>query len=600
MEAFLWSLRAGERYSLGVTCLLVLFYTFIQAWDYPLLLPWLLLRRHLLRGRPQGSGAPPTAPSLLVVIPSLLRKRDELESMTSTIRSIANNGYPGPLTIVVSIDGTDDAPPLYRELLGWAARERPGDRTRLWITGTPQRRSKPMAIDHAMGFVKELVARGELPEFPPVYVSTDADADLGPNALDVIVRRLQRPHWLTGAPARVVAGALHVRGNCFWQGWRRFFTIGGQLNLQVAREYYVGNVWRHNIRLMPVTGVPGAFYCTWSEIYLAIPEYLGYLQSLRTSHWLRWWIGVDPPRFSDSRAAPLPELVAGDTDDTVTAYTATIARWRDGRFTFDPPRTPGHAFWTMLRTLFVDRPIAFEPSAKVYTSSPTTIRSLMKQRRRWNCSRIELTGRFFRAIAYHWGLGLPVMMVKVLLARSVIVGVLVYVVVPFFALDAPIAAAIVVGYLAQVFVQTVLTFCALLANEELQHWRIALAIPLAPFYQFLINWVPQAFGSISDVFLLGNFTGFTPEWTLKKGGSTRIALLFRLRRALLLAVRSIIVGDVPLGAFWLGWRETPWTPSGYEGWTTGRKPAPIVPPTAKWFRAREGAADGSGERVVAA
>jgi cellulose synthase/poly-beta-1,6-N-acetylglucosamine synthase-like glycosyltransferase len=599
MEAILWNLRVGERFSLGATFLLVLFYTFLMAWDYPILLPYLLLRRNVLGARRREDHSRPL-PAVLTVIPSLLRKRDELTSMMSTIESIANNGYPGPLAIVVSIDGTADAPALNRELLAWAARQRWSGGTRLWVTGTPQRRSKPMAIDHAMGFVKELVARRELPEFPPVYVSTDADADLGPHALEAIVRRLLRRHWLTGAPARVVAGALHVRGNCFWQGWRHFLTVTGQLNLQVAREYYVGNVWRHNIRLMPVTGVPGAFYCTWSEIFLSIPDYLGYLRTLRLRHWLGWWIGIEPPRFSERRAVPIPELIAGDTDDTVTAYTATIARYRDGRFVFDAPRTPGHALVDMLQKLFVDRPIAFEPAAHVYTSSPTTIKSLMKQRRRWNCSRIELTGRFFRAIAYHWCLGLPVMMVKLLLARSVLVGALVYLVLPVFAFDAPLAAAIVIGYLAQVAVQSVLTFSALLMNDELKHWRIALAIPLAPFYQFLINWIPAAFGSISDVFLFGNFTGFTPEWTLKRGGSTRIALLFRLRRGLLLALRSALVGDVPLGPFWLGWRETPWTPSGYEGWTTGRKPPAILPPPGAWFRARRAAASEPDDRQATA
>jgi hypothetical protein len=49
---------------------------------------------------------------------------------------------------------------------------------------------------------------------------------------------------------------------------------------------------------------------------------------------LRWWIGVQAPQFSGSRAAPLPELVAGDTDDTVTAYAASLVRydaWSLGR-----------------------------------------------------------------------------------------------------------------------------------------------------------------------------------------------------------------------------------------------------------------------------
>ena len=583
MEGLLWNLGANGRYSLGAMVATVLFFTFLMCWDYPILLPYLLLRRSTLRAvrRRDRTGGP--SPAVLVVIPSLLRKRDELESMMSTIESIANNGYPGPLTIVVSIDGTKDAPALWAELRAWSAAARWNDRSRLFVTGTPERHSKPMAIDHGMRFVQGLVASGELPAIPPVYVSTDADADLGPNAIQAIVERLQRRNRFTGVPARVVAGALHVRGNSFWRGWRHFFTIGGQLNLQVAREYYVGNVWRHNIRLMPVTGVPGAFYCTWTEIFLAIPHFMGYMRTLRLRHWLRWWIGLEAPRFSDSDAAPIPELVAGDTDDTVTAYAATIARYVDGHFVFDPPRTPAHALWYMLRTIFLDRPIAFEPQAKVYTSSPTTIKALMKQRRRWNCSRIELTGRFFRGLCYHWGLGLPVMVVKLLLARSVLTGAVVYLLVPIFLFGVPVVTAIVLGYTVQVIVYGVLTLAALVMNDELKHWRFMLALPLSPFYQFLINWIPQAFGSTCDVFLFGNFTGFSPEWTLKRGGSTRIALLFRIRRALLLSVRAVVVGDVPLGAFWFGWSETPWTPSGYDGWTTGKKPRPILPPPRTWF-----------------
>src|SRR5262249_22967917 len=150
------------------------------------------------------------------------------------------------------------------------------------------------------------------------------------------------------------------------------------------------------------------------------------------------------------RAAPIPELVAGDTDDTVTAYVATIARYQNGTFTFDAPRTPLHALYYMLRSLFVDRPIRYEPMAKVYTSSPTTVQSLFKQRKRWNSSRIELTLRFRRAIGYHWSLGLPVMIVKFLLARSVIIGALVYVYFPFVFFRAHLATGILLGYCCQV------------------------------------------------------------------------------------------------------------------------------------------------------
>ena len=207
----------------------------VLCWDYPILLVYRLYQRAFGRSRTvQDREA--TAYPLLVVIPSLLRKRDELTSMMSTVESIAGNGYPGDLTIVLTIDGTSDAPPLYQELQQWAAAQSFGSDQRLYITGTPGRRSKPMAIEHAMEFVKELVADQELSEIPPVYVSTDADADLGAGALERIVYRLQRRNRITGWPARVVAGALHVRGNNFWNGWRQFFTLAGQLNLQVARR----------------------------------------------------------------------------------------------------------------------------------------------------------------------------------------------------------------------------------------------------------------------------------------------------------------------------------------------------------------------------
>ena len=259
MESVIWDLRNLADGTLGETTLQLLFVTLLMFWDYPLLLAHSLLLRARFGTVPARRGPQATALPVLVVIPSLLRKRDELSSMMSTIRSVAGNGYQGSLTIVVSIDGTSDAPELYADLGAWATQERWSHRTALHVTGTPERRGKPMAIDHAISFVKERVAQGALPEFPPVYVSTDADADLGPRALEAIVYRLQRRNPVTGAPPNIVAGGLHVRGNSFWQGWRHFFTLCGQLNLQVAREYFVSNVGRHNVRALPVTGVPGAF-----------------------------------------------------------------------------------------------------------------------------------------------------------------------------------------------------------------------------------------------------------------------------------------------------------------------------------------------------
>jgi len=582
MESLVWSIRTFDGFVLGAPIARVLLLFLLLCWDYPLLLTIRLFQRATGRGYrardPRASALP-----ALVVIPSLLRKSDELASMTSTVRSVAENGYPGELTIVVTIDGTADAPELYAQLSAWASCQHWNERTSLYVTGTPARRSKPMAIEHAMGFVRQLVATGALARFPPVYVSTDADADLGPCALERIVYRLQRRNPITGAPARVVAGALHVRGNDFWRGWRHFWTVDGQLNLQVAREYYVGNIWRYNIRWLPITGVPGAFYCTWSELFLSIPPFMGYMRTLRRRDWFAWWLGRAPPKFSESEAAPLPELMAGDTDDTVTAYIATMARYVDGHFTFDPPGTPLRALLCMLSSLFVDRPLHFEPGAHVFTSSPTTVGALYRQRKRWNSSRVELTGRFWNALGYYWELGLPVTIVKLLIVRAVLVGIMAYFLIPAALWDAHVLTALVIGYWSNVILFSAMTLMALLINGDLRYWRMAFALPFAPAYHFFFNWVPGTVGVLSDLLLFGNRTGFAPETTLIKGGSARLALLFRLRRAGLLTLRSALVGDVPLGLFWFGWRETQWTPSGFEGWSTGKCRA-ILPPARTWFR----------------
>ncbi len=581
MESVLWNLRTLSGFSTLAPLMAVLVLTLTAFWDYPLLLVYSLGRRAL--GPKPRRHPDARALSTLVVIPSLLRHKDELTSMFSTVESVATNGYPGPLLIVLSIDGTQDAPELYAQLTTWGASRSYNDHTWLYVTGTPNRRSKPMAIDHAMEFVKQLVKDGVHPAFPAVYVSTDADADLGPSSLESIVYRLQRKNPITGAPARAVAGALHVRGDDFWRGWRHFFSIAGQLNIQVARDYYVSNVGRYNIRWLPVTGVPGAFYCTWTAIFLEIPRFMGYMRTLRTSHWLAWWVGVPAPKFSESTAAPIAELVAGDTDDTVSAYTATLVRYEDGHWNFDPPRTPLHAFYYMLRGWLFDRALKYEPEARVYTSSPVSIKALMKQRRRWNTARIELTGRFWRCLGYHWTLGLPAIIVKASMARSLLIGLAAYLIVPVLFADTRTLTLIVLAYITQVTVTGMLTIATLLMNADGRYFRLVFALPLTPLYTLFFKWVPAATGFVHDVFLFGNVTGFAPESTLIRGGSERIAILFRVRRAVLLAARAVLVGDVPLGKFWFGWRETFWTPSGYEGFTSKKKPRSILPPRSKWF-----------------
>jgi hypothetical protein len=582
MESVIWNLRTASPFSISAPLAFSVLVLMLLCWDYLLLPPYYLLSR-ILRGLGLGARAgaePPLA--ALVVIPTMLRRPDELESLESTIRSVANNGYPGELFVVVTIDGFSASPSLYDELQTWADREPRRAGTWLYVTGTAERRGKPMAIEQGIQFLDGLVRAGVHEGFPPVYISTDADADLGEHALERIVSRLRRRHPLTGWPARAVAGNLYIRGNNFWRGWRHFFTVEGQLSIQVAREYMCTNVARHNMRWLPLTGVPGVLYCTWSDIFRAAPRFMSYMRSLTLGDWLRWWLGWAPPAFAQCAAPAIPELIAGDTDDTVSAHLAVLARFEGGRFTLEPPRTPLHAFWALLLGLFVDRALRYEPGARVYTSSPTTIKALFKQRKRWNASRIECTGRFWRGLWFHWALGLPAMALMGLVARYCIVGGLMYWRLPMALFHDSVVTAFVFGYTFQLAGYSTLTVIALALNGELRHWRLLAALPLSPLYAICFTYAPTLVGATFDVFGFGNVTGFAPEATLKRGGSSRLALLFRLRRALMLAVRSVLVGDVPLGSFWLGWGETAWTPSGFEGWTTGKKPRPILPPPFRW------------------
>jgi len=137
----------------------------------------------------------------------------------------------------------------------------------------------------------------------------------------------------------------------------------------------------------------------------------------------------------------------------------------------------------LLRSLFIDRPLHFEPEAHVFTSSPTTVKALFKQRKRWNSSRVELTGRFWPALGYHWSLGVPVTAVKMLLARTVLVGIVCYAVVPAMLWDHHAFAGFAIGYAGNVITFTVMTLLALAINGDLRYWRMLIALPVAPAYQ---------------------------------------------------------------------------------------------------------------------
>ncbi|MEY4549818.1 MAG: hypothetical protein RL685_6013, partial [Pseudomonadota bacterium] len=111
MESIFWNLRTLSGFTLAAPMVAVLVFTLLMFWDYPLMLVYLLVSRAFRERRRE----PAQALSALVVIPSLLRVEEELRSMQSTVESIARNGYPGDLLIVLSIDGIGAAPALYAE-----------------------------------------------------------------------------------------------------------------------------------------------------------------------------------------------------------------------------------------------------------------------------------------------------------------------------------------------------------------------------------------------------------------------------------------------------------------------------------------------------
>jgi hypothetical protein len=154
-----------------------------------------------------------------------------------------------------------------------------------------------------------------------------------------------------------------------------------------------------------------------------------------------------------------------------------------------------------------------------------------------------------------------------------------YVLLPYYCLGHQHALlGYVLGYAGQTLSYTLYTLMALgLERERRHYWPVLLVLPFSALHSIAINFFGCVYGVSRDLLFFGNSTKFAPEWTLMKGRCERVALMFRARRFLALAVRSALYGDVPFGRFWVGWAETPWTPSGFEGWTTGKAPRPIVP-----------------------
>ncbi len=589
MDLFLWTSATRDHFSWAWPLLSIFFvYLFATFLDYPILLLGFFWARVRGRADPFVARGPGGRPAALVIIPSLLHDQDDYSAITLTLDSCATNAYPGSLLIVASIDGAEERPDLVEGIEAFIAAKSYPKNVRVIVAKTKRRSGKMMSVETAVHLVQQRLAAGLEPCFPPIYFSIDGDGTLAANAIERMVDRLMSRNPVTGNMRRVVAGKCCIRPDLFWQGWswlsfKNYFTVSGQIYRQVAREFTVSNVVRYNLRPRPQVCIPGGLYCTWAEVLLAAPYFMGFMRTITFSDWLKWWIGFPPPRFSESRAPALPEALTGPSDDTCISFIAQMGTWHDGRLSFDAPRTPLHAFGRLLLGYFLERTPAYAPEARVYTYTPSTIKGLWLQRIRWNASRYECSFRFKNALAFHWNVGAHIGLHWVYLT-TFMQAVFYYVLLPFAIIGSrSVLFAFLVGYATQLFVTTFFTLAALVLERQRRlFWPVLLAIPLSPAYSIAINLFSALAGISKDLFFFGNRTKFAPEWTFIRGKTVRVAILFRLRRALALCVRAVVVHDVPFGSFWFGWRETPWTPNGYTGWTTGEKQK-IVPPFSQWF-----------------
>lgn len=565
MESILWSLGRAD----GVEILgglwrpfligLVLYYSgYLEVW-----LATLARAAGLTRFRPLASAE---AVDILVVIPTLLRTRDDAESLFAAAATVVGNRYPGRVVLVLAVDGSNDQPGLVAELERWARGYR-GAATVL-VARVPERAGKGVAVAAGLARAEAAVAAGELPALPPVFFNMDADGVLGPHALERMVATLVRPSCLTRQRPMIVASNVLVRRAHYWTGWRGFFTMRHQLALQVAREYMTSiSIARNNRGLLPVTGVSGALYATWTELHGHQARHASFMQALRWRDVFGWWLGVRPPRYADFDGEPNVHATAGPGDDTWLAWLAMAARWRGGRIDLELPRSPLHALYRLVRSWIV-RPIAYDPLARVYTATPTEVRALWKQRVRWNSSRPWLLSRFGRMPYFCWDLGAWViadLALLVFIHATILVGVLLW---PLSDRPATWLALLVLGYLFNFVIRGAATLLAMIQDHDVRgHWHKLLALPLAGPFHFVFNIATTTVGLFHDHLGFGVNTHFAPETTLAASGVGRPALAYRITRCARLMQRALRHGDVAPGRFWFGWHASAWTVDGYAGWT---------------------------------
>jgi len=566
MDALLWNLRRADGLGvLGALWRPFLIGTILYFSGYWVVwLSTLARAAGWLRYRPLDA-----APDCLVVIPTLLRQRGDLESLHDAAATVIGQRYPGRVVLCMAIDGSDEQPALLDELERWCGARRP-PRVTLLVARVARRAGKGVAVCAGIERVEAAVHAGALTAMPPVFLNMDADSVLGPQALERMVAKLIRPGRWTRRRPMIVASNVHVRRAHYWNGLASLFTMRYQIALQVAREYMTSiSVARANFGLFPVTSVSGALYCTWTALHLHQPRYAAFLQSLGRRDVLAWWLGRRPPRYADFTGAPNIAATAGPGDDTWVAWLAMLARWRDGEIDLELPPTPVHALGRLVAS-FVVRPVAYDPLARVFTATPTTVRALFKQRVRWNSSRPWLVHRFSPIPYFAWHLGAWIGLDVCLLVAFNAMALVALLGWPFAERPAAWLAVTASGYLVLLVIRGSATLLAIVQDRDLGgQWLKLLALPLAGPFHLVFNIATTIVGILQDYLGFGVNTGFAPEETLRASRSGRVALAYRMCRCAHLVARALRHGDVPAGWFWFGWGRTAWTDDGYTGWTQG-------------------------------
>jgi len=543
-----------------------------------------LLVRRFVPGAPEASTPLPDA---LVLIPTLISNDGAVRALEDAIRSVVTNGYPGRLTVCVAVDDASRHPALVAHLERWIDAEARQRRLDLVLVPVPRRVGKAMAMELAIERLQSEVESGDRASFPPLFFNLDADSALGPRALERLARVLTTPRSARGDRPFIVTSNVVVRKAHYWKGFRHFLTLPGQLAIQAAREFTNSiSIGRHATRLIPVTTVSGALYCTWSRLHLEAPRFGTFLSTLRWRDWFAWWLGRPAPRFDPAAHAPHLESTIGPGDDTWISWLALGARWDGDRVDLGLPPTPLDALLECVRG-WRHRPIAYAADAIVATSSPVTVRALWKQRVRWNSSRMWLVQRRGLSLAYAWSVAWPVLVDLFLLFAvhaAIVVGLLL---VPFTSTPAAWIVSALLLQLLFIASRAVVTLLALLQGLGVrENWQLLLALPLSAPFHVVFNVATTITGFAHELFGRGVNTGFAPEETLAKCGTGRVALGYRMERLVRVAWRALVSGDVPFGAFWFGWEETAWTRNGYSGWTDPAVPRnPVKPRTAPPLRA---------------